>query len=149
MVMLRTELVATGGTTTGIEVPEDVVLAFERGKRVPVVVTLNGGHTYRGSVASYQGGYWVGVSAAHRAAAGIEAGEQVDVELVVDDEPRTVDVPADLAAALAAGGPDVSAAWARLSYSKQNAHVLAVEGAKTDATRSRRVAAVVAALAPR
>ncbi|WP_431836757.1 YdeI/OmpD-associated family protein [Cellulomonas sp. Y8] len=145
MVTLRTTLVATGGTTTGIEVPEDVVAGLGRGKRVPVVVTING-HAYRGSIAPYSGGYWVGVSAANRAAAGIEAGEPVEVDLAVDDAPRTVEVPADLAAALAAGGPAVAEAWAALSYSKQRAHVLAVEGAKTDATRERRVASVVAAL---
>jgi len=145
MVTLRTTLVATGGTTTGIEVPEEVVAGLGRGKRVPVVVTING-HAYRGSIAPYAGGSWVGVSAANRAAAGIEAGEPVEVDLAVDDAPRTVEVPADLAAALAAGGPAVAEAWAALSYSKQRAHVLAVEGAKTDATRERRVAAVVAAL---
>jgi uncharacterized protein YdeI (YjbR/CyaY-like superfamily) len=55
-------------------------------------------------------------------------------------------VPPDLAAALAAAGPGLTDAWARLSYSKQRAHVLAVEGAKTAATRERRVAAVLAAL---
>lgn len=145
MVTLRTTLVATGGTTTGLEVPEDVVTGLGRGKRVPVVVTING-HRYRGSIAPYSGGYWVGVSAANRAAAGIEAGEPVEVDLAVDDAPRTVEVPPDLAAALAAGGPAVAEAWAGLSYSKQRAHVLAVEGAKTDATRERRVASVVAAL---
>lgn len=145
MVTLHTTLVATGGTTTGIEVPEDVVLGLGRGKRVPVVVTLDG-HTYRGSVAPYSGGYWVGVSAANRAAAGVEAGAPVDVTLEVDDAPRTVEVPPDLATALAAGGPTVADAWAALSYSKQRAHVLAVEGAKTDATRERRVASVVASL---
>lgn len=146
MVTLRTALVATGGTTTGIEVPDDVLAALGRGTRVPVVVTIDGGHTFRGSVAPYAGGSWVGVSAAHRAAAQIAAGDEIEVELVVDDEPRTVEVPDDLAAALAAGGPAVSTAWAALSYSKQRAHVLAVEGAKAEATRARRVAAVVAAL---
>jgi hypothetical protein len=145
MVTLHTTLVATGGTTTGIEVPEDVVLAFGRGKRVPVAVTING-HTYRGSVAAYRGGYWMGVSAENRAAAGVRAGEPVEVELTVDDAPRTVDVPADLAAALAAAGAGVGEAWAALSYSQQRAHVLAVEGAKTEATRTRRIDAVITAL---
>ncbi|MEN1976014.1 YdeI/OmpD-associated family protein [Cellulomonas olei] len=145
MVTLHTTLVATGGTTTGIEVPEDVVLGLGRGKRVPVSVTI-GAHTFRGSVAPYSGGYWVGVSAANRAAAGIAAGDDVEVVLEVDDAPRTVEVPPDLAEALAAAGPAAGEAWAALSYSKQRAHVLAVEGAKTDATRRRRVAAVVDSL---
>lgn len=146
MVTLHSTLVATGGTTTGIPVPEDVVLAFGRGKRVPVTVTI-GGHAFRTTISPYRGGYWVGVSKQNRDAARVEAGEPVDVELVVDDAPRTVEVPADLAAALAAGGPAVAGAWAALSPSKQRAHVLAVEGAKTEATRARRVAAVLSALA--
>lgn len=145
MVTLHATLVATGGTTTGIPVPEDVVLAFGRGKRVPVLVTI-GGRTFRTSVAPYQGGYWVGVSKKNRDAARVEAGDPVDVELVVDDAPRTVAVPADLAAALADAGPPVADAWAALSYSKQRAHVLAVEGAKTETTRERRVATVLTAL---
>ena len=145
MVTLHTTLAATGGTTTGIEVPEDVVLGLGRGKRVPVSVTI-GSHTFRGSVAPYSGGYWVGVSAANRAAAGIAAGDDVEVVLEVDDAPRTVEVPADLSEALTAAGPGAVEAWTALSYSRQRAHVLAVDGAKTDATRQRRVAAVVASL---
>lgn len=145
MVTLHTTLVATGGTTTGIRVPEDVVLGLDRGRRVPVVATI-AGHAFRSTIAAYRGEYWLGVSRENREGARIEAGEPVDVELVVDDEPRTVEVPPDLAAALAAAGPGLTDAWARLSYSKQRAHVLAVEGAKTAATRERRVAAVLAAL---
>jgi uncharacterized protein YdeI (YjbR/CyaY-like superfamily) len=86
----------------------------------------------------------VAVSAADRAAAGIAAGDEITVELVPDDAPRTVEVPEDLAAALAAAG--AGEAWAALSVSKQKAHVAAVTGAKTDATRTRRLAAVLEAL---
>lgn len=34
MTVFRTVLEATGGNNVGIVVPEDIVLAFERGKRV-------------------------------------------------------------------------------------------------------------------
>ena len=44
---LHHHAVAGGGNNVGIDVPEDVVLAFGRGKRVPVVVTVDGGYTYR------------------------------------------------------------------------------------------------------
>jgi hypothetical protein len=145
VVQLRTTLAATGGSTTGIEVPEDVVLSLGRGRRVPVTVTLNG-YTYRSTVAAYRGAFWVGVSAENRAGAGVAAGDEIVVDLEVDDTPRTVEVPEDLAAALAAAGQPVVAAWSALSYSHQKAHVQAVEGAKAAATRERRVAAVLAAL---
>lgn len=86
----------------------------------------------------------IALSAAHRAAAGVAAGDTVDVTLEVDDAPREVEVPADLADALAAAG--VTEPFGRLSYSAQRAHVLSVEGAKTEATRSRRISAVLAFL---
>ncbi len=142
MVQLRTTLVSGGGSTTGIEVPEDVVLAFDRGRRVPVTVTING-YTYRSTLTFYRGAYLVSVSAEHRAGAGIAAGDAIVVDLEVDDAPRTVEVPEDLAAALAATGRAAGEAWSALSFSRQKAHVLAIEGATTAATRERRVAAVL------
>ncbi len=144
MVTLHTTLVATGGSTTGIEVPADVVASFGRGRRVPVVVTI-GPHTFRGSIAGYRGGSWVGVSAENRTAAGIAAGDPVEVGLELDEAPRVVEVPPDLAAALAAD-PAAATAWAALSYSHQRQHVLAVEAAKAAATRARRVAAAITML---
>lgn len=131
-----------GRTATGIEVPEDVVTALGAGRRPAVSVTVNG-HTWRTTIAPMSGRFLIPVSAEVRAASGAAAGDEVDVDVEVDDAPRTVDVPADLAAALD-GGPHTR--FDALSYSNQRRHVLAVEGAKTEATRARRIAGVVAAL---
>ena len=140
----RTTLELHGKTATGIEVPDDVVAALDAGKRPPVRVTVNG-HTWRSTVAVMGGRNLVGVSAENRAAAGVSAGDVLDVELVLDTEKREVEVPADLAAALAAA-PDAAAAFAALSYSNKSRHVLSVEGAKTDETRARRIAKAVSDL---
>jgi len=137
-------LLASGKTATGIEVPPHVVEELGGGKRAKVAVTLHG-YTYRTSIAVMGGRYLIPVSAEVRSAAGVAAGDELDVEVVLDDAPREVDVPADLAAALAEQ-PAAAAAFAALSYSHQRRHVLAVEGAKTGPTRARRVAAAVAAL---
>jgi len=142
--MFRTTLELHGKTATGIEVPDDVVAALDAGKRPPVRVTVNG-HTWRSTVAVMGGRNLVGVSAENRAAAGVSAGDVLDVELVLDTEKREVEVPADLAAALAAA-PDAAAAFAALSYSNKSRHVLSVEGAKTDETRARRIAKAVSDL---
>jgi hypothetical protein len=75
------------GMTTGMEVPEDVVLAFERGKRVPVTVTVNG-YTYRSAIASMGGKFLIPVSSAIRAETGLEANDPIDVTLKLDDAPR-------------------------------------------------------------
>ncbi|WP_285320146.1 YdeI/OmpD-associated family protein [Pseudarthrobacter sp. lyk4-40-TYG-27] len=133
-----------GATATGIRVPDDVVAALGGGKRFPVQVTING-VTYPSTVATMKGEPKVPVSSEIRKLAGIKAGDEVTVELSADDKPRSVDVPKDLAAALAA---DTAAAerFQSLSYSNQRRHVLAVTGARTEETRSRRIAAVLAEL---
>ncbi|MGH3705185.1 MAG: YdeI/OmpD-associated family protein, partial [Agromyces sp.] len=58
--------------------------------------------------------------------------------------PRTVEVPADLAAAL--DGAGARAAFDALSPSARKAHVSAVEGAKAAETRQRRIDGIVAKL---
>jgi len=133
-----------GKTAVGIPVPESVVESLGAGKRVPITVTVNG-HTYRSSVAPYRGEYVIAFSAENRAAAGVEANDAINVTIEVDDQPRTVDVPADLRAALDAV-PAAASAWDALSYSNQKAHVLSVEGAKTSETRARRIEGAVAKL---
>jgi hypothetical protein len=132
-----------GKTATGIEVPESVVSALGGGRRPAVTVTL-GAHTYRTTVASMGGRFLIPVSAAVREAAGIAAGDTLDVEIEPDTAPRTVGVPDDLAAALSAAG--ASAAWSRLAYSHQKEWVRSVCDAKKPETRARRVAAAVEAV---
>ncbi|HTF10195.1 MAG TPA: DUF1905 domain-containing protein, partial [Asanoa sp.] len=89
-------IVALGGkTATGIEVPAAVLTALGPGKRLPVTVNV-GGHSYRTTVAPMGGAYFVPLSAEHRTAAGVTAGDEIDVEIVLDTAERTVDVPPDL-----------------------------------------------------
>ncbi|HEV7470862.1 MAG: hypothetical protein JWP64_1015 [Pseudonocardia sp.] len=133
-----------GRTATGFEVPPEVVDTLGAGKRPAVTVTV-GGHTYRSTVAVMGGRYMLPLSAENRTAAGLSAGDAADVELELDTAPRVVEVPADLAAALDAE-PAARAAFDALNYSNQRRHTLSVEGAKTDATRTRRVAKVVETL---
>ena len=133
-----------GKTATGMEVPAEVVTALGAGRKPAVQVTVNG-HTYRSTVATMGGRFLLPLSAENRAAAGVAAGDAVEVDVELDTTPRTVEVPADLSTALDAD-PEVRRRFDALSYSHQRRHVLAVEGAKTDATRGRRVAGVLAAL---
>jgi len=141
MATFDAELEVSGKSATGIAVPQQVIDGFDAGKKVAVVVTING-HTYRSSVGPYRGANMLPVSAEHRDAAGIAAGETVTVSLELDTEPRVIEVPDDLAAALDADAA-ARAAFEALSYSNQRAHVLAVTGAKAADTRARRVAKVV------
>ena len=140
----RTTLLAAGKTATGIEIPPGIVEDMGAGKRPPVRVTING-HTYRSTVAVMGGVYMVGVAAEHRAAAGVEAGEQIDVDLVLDTEPRTVEVPDDFAAALDAV-PAARARFDRMPYSHQKEHVRAIMEAKKPETRERRISKAIETL---
>ena len=123
--------------TTGIEVPPSVIEQLGAGKRPAVKVTLKG-YTYRSTVAVMGGAYMVGVSAEVREKAGVEGGEVVDVELELDTEPREVEVPADLTAALK---KDAAAKtfFEGLSYSNKRRIVLNVERTKNPETRQRRI----------
>ena len=141
----RTTLWAAGGKNVAIVVPPEVVAAFNRGKRVPVVVTIDGGYQYRNTIASMGGQYLISFNAETRAQTGNGAGDEVEVRLDVDDAPRVVEVPAELAAALK-GDTAAQAAWDKLSFSHQRAHAESITGAKAEATRAKRVAKVLEAL---
>jgi hypothetical protein len=123
--------------TTGIEVPPDVVEALGSGKRPPVKVTVNG-HTYRSTVAVMGGKYLISVSAEQRANTGVNAGDNVEVTLELDTEPRIVELPEDFAAALEQE-PQAKAFFETLSPSNKGRHVLLINDAKTPETRQRRI----------
>lgn len=140
----RATLQLGGKTATGIEVPTEVVESLGSGKRPPVRVTIKG-HTYRTTVAPMGGRFMLPVSSDNRTSAGVAAGDEVDVDIALDTEPREVSVPPDLAEALDAE-PDAKQYFDGLPYSHKLRHVLAIEGAKTAETRQRRVAKAVSAL---
>jgi hypothetical protein len=142
--VFRATILQSGKTATGIRVPPEVVEALGAGKKPPVRVTMNG-HTYRSTVATLGGEFMLPVSAEQRAAAGVSAGDEVDVALALDTEPREVSVPADLAAAL---GKNAAARkyFEGLSYSNKRRIVLAIEDAKTPETRQRRIEKAVSNL---
>jgi hypothetical protein len=126
-----------------IEVPLDVPAVFGRA-RPAVRVTVNG-HAFRSTVAVYGGRYYLPVKRAFREAAGLAAGDAVVVELEADEEPRTVEPPADLAAALA-GDPAARAAFDGLSYTHRREYVEWVAAARRADTRRRRVEQAVGML---
>jgi len=126
---------------TGIPVPQEVVAALGSGKRPAVIVTVNG-YSYRSTVAAYGDVYMLPLSQEHRTAAGVKAGDQIEVTLELDTAPRTVEIPEDLKAALNEH-PGVLAAFEALAFSKRKEFVRQVEDAKTAETRTRRIAKIV------
>ena len=138
MTRFHTTLLLHGKTATGMVVPPEVVDSLGAGKKPPVRVTI-GGHTYRSTIAPRKDRYLLGVSAENRELAGVEAGDEIEVELELDLEPRVIELPADLAEAL---GTDAQAKsfYDGLTPSQQGSYVTWVESAKKAETRDARVA---------
>ena len=140
----RATLEQAGKTATGIEVPATIVEALGAGRRPPVRVTL-GDHTFRSTIGRRGERFLVGVSATNREAAGVAAGDKLEVTIVLDTEPRETAVPDDLAAAIGAE-PKAKAFFATLTPTQRGYFVADVESAKREDTRRRRVENAVAML---
>jgi hypothetical protein len=140
----RATLESNGKTATGIRVPDEVVEALGAGRKPAVHVSI-AGHTYRSTIASRGGRYLLGVSAENRERAGVAAGDELDVELELDTEPREVAVPPDLMAAFAATA-EAKRFFDTLTPSQKQWYVLPIEQAKAVETRERRIAKALAML---
>ena len=139
-ITFHTKILQTGKNTTGIPVPEEVVEELGSGRQPLVRVTV-GKYTYRSAVAVMGGKYMIAMSAANRQAAGVQGGEAADVTLELDLEPRTVEIPKDLKAALTKAG--ALEAFEKSAPSLRKEYVRQVEEARTQETRERRIAKIV------
>jgi hypothetical protein len=140
----RTTVLQAGKTATGLRVPDALVEALGSGKRPKVVVTV-AGYRYRTTVAPMGGQYLVPLSAEHRTAAGVAAGDEVEVDIELDQAPRVVELPDDLAAEL---GRDAQASryFHGLAYSHRKEWVRWICEAKRPETRRIRLDKTMAAL---
>jgi hypothetical protein len=136
-----TELLAWGNNTA-VEVPDEVLERFGKGKRPGVIVTLNG-YEYRSTVAVMDGMTLLPVAKKIRDGAGVAPGDLIAVTLTLEVGPRPVDLPDDLAAALDAQ-PAAREFYDNLANSLQRFHADNVNGAKTPKTRQRRIEKSVA-----
>jgi hypothetical protein len=138
----RTTVTLGGKTATGLQVPDDVVAALGAGKRPPVVVRV-GGYSYRTTVAPMGGAFWIPLAAEPREAAGVRAGEEVDVVVEHDTAPREVALPDDLATAF---DDALRATFDGLAPSHRKEWVRWVEEAKKPETRAARIEKTVQSL---
>ena len=141
MTTFTAEIELFGKTATGFRVPGDVVEALGPKKRPPVTVTING-YTYRSTIAPYGDEFFLPLNRANREAAEVTSGDVVEVTIELDREPRVVEVPDDLAAALA---EESSAArfFEELSYTHKREYVEWITAAKRAETRQRRIVKAV------
>jgi hypothetical protein len=139
------ELEAGRGGGAMVLVPPEVATALGGLRQMRVVGTVNG-VPYQSSVMPYGGrGLFLGVHKATREAAGVMPGERVEVVVSRDERPRVVEIPAELAAGLAAD-PAARAVFDRLSFTNRKEMAGSVAEAKRPETRERRLAAAMARL---
>ena len=131
-----------GKTATGIPVPDAVVDELGGGNRPAVTISVNG-YSYRTTAARMGGRFLVPLSAEHREAAGLSAGDTVTVGIALDTAPREVEMPADLEAAM---DDAARRAYDGLAFSHRKEWVRWVEEAKKPETRAARIEKTVAGL---
>lgn len=115
---------------------EQVALVGEGAKKFPVVATVNG-YTWRNSVVRMGGEFLLGLRREVREAAGVEAGDEVEVELELDLQPRQVEIPDDLEAAF---DDETRSRFAALAYTHRKEFVVWLQEAKRPETRAKRLA---------
>ena len=144
MTTFRAVLALHGKTATGVEVPPAVVDELGAGNRPAVTVTVNG-HSWPSTIATYGGTFMLGVSATNREAAGVAAGDEIEVTVEVDRSSRETEVPPDLADALA-GAHDALERFEKLTPTQRGYFSESVTSAKKPETRAKRVERAIDAL---
>ena len=133
------------GSGTYIAVPSEISQKLSLKGR-PKVQAIIAGHRYRGSLMPLPDGtFALGVLKSIQAAASVTRGDSITVELELDTAPRIVELPPDLARAIARD-TKANAAWDRLSYTNKKEMARSLEEAKKAETRERRLAAALARL---
>ena len=131
------------GVGAFVRLPADTADRFGTRARFPVLATFNG-VPYRGStMPTGDGRFCLGMTKAIRTELGVGAGDAVRVTIELDTAERTVEVPADLAAALAAH-PGPAERFERLPYTRRKECVESLTSAKRAETRARRLEQAVA-----
>lgn len=145
LTLTLTTTVEPRGPAAAVILTDDQVESLGGGKTPPVRITV-GGITIPARIGRMGGENLLGLSKANRVKLGVEPGDEIDVRIELDDQPREVDMPPALTEALAANAA-AQKAFDALSFSVRKEHARAVSEAKQDATRERRIAKILADLA--
>lgn len=128
------------GPAAAVLLTDEQLAAIGQGKKTPAVrVTVNGSYTFEGRIGRMGGETLLGFNKAVRTAAGVEAGDELELTIVLDEGPREVPLPDDLAAALASE-PAILAKFEALAPSHRKEYARWVGEAKKPETREKRIA---------
>jgi hypothetical protein len=130
-----------GGGGAYVEIPFDV--EKEYGTKRPRVKAVIDGIPYRGTLMRMGTEcHTLGILKSIREQVGRTFGDEVEVTVELDAEPRVVDVPPELEEALQGDDP-ARAVFHSLSYTHKKEYVNYILEARREETRSRRAAKVV------
>ena len=131
---------ASGPGGRWVECPFDAAKEFGEA-RPPVVGTVNGA-PYRTRLMRYGGKTVLGLTKQIRATIGADLGDELVIEIEKDIAPREVDVPEELAMALASDAP-ARKVFEGLAFTHRKEYAQWIAEAKRPETRERRVAKAV------
>lgn len=137
-VLETTQVLEPSGPAAALVLTDEQVEQLGGGKRAAVRVTV-AGRTATLRLAVMGGRNLIGLSKGAREELGVDIGETVTARIELDTQPREVDVPPALAAALA-GDPEARERYDALAYTHRKAFATWVADAKREETRDRRVA---------
>lgn len=132
--------IKTFGNNTAIFIPEEELLRFNQGKRVPLKVTLNG-YSYQSTSAVMDGMYLIPLSKEHRIKAGVVGNESVEVTLELETKNRDIELPKVLIDALTQA--KVLDKFQRLNYSSRKEHIRQILEAKKEETLIKRIQKII------
>jgi hypothetical protein len=110
-------------------------------KTPPVRVTVNG-TTFEGRIGSMGGEILIGFNRSVREALGVAPGDTIDAEIVVDQQPRSIELPDALAEAFAADDA-LRVAFDALAPSRRKEIARSIADAKRPETAAKRLAQAV------
>jgi uncharacterized protein YdeI (YjbR/CyaY-like superfamily) len=126
---------------SSVSIPLKVMKAFAPRKRVPVKATLNG-YVYRTTISDMGDGPMIPVRKSVAEAAGAVKGKRISVAIELDEEERTIELPADLVKAMTKAERE---AFERYSFTHRREYIEAIASAKRPETRAKRIALAVEA----
>ena len=140
----RTTIEAATGGGAAAQVPPEVRDALGGNRQLRVTGTLNG-TPFRSSTMPYRGAFYVGIHKAVREEANVGIGDAVELTLVLDDAPRTLELAPEMEAAFAME-PQLRERFDGLSFSRRRELAEPIAEAKKPDTRQARLEKALAQL---
>jgi Bacteriocin-protection, YdeI or OmpD-Associated/Domain of unknown function (DUF1905) len=122
-----------------VVLPVDVLTRLGGRGRLRVRGRLNGVEFASSTMAMGGGCSCLGVHKVTRQAAAVDIADTVEIDVEADTAPRTLELPAELAAAFAEE-PAARSAFDRWSFTRRREHIEGITSAKRVETRARRIA---------